>query len=85
MVKKLFSVYDSQTELFGQPIMAVNKGDVIRQFTVIVNDGTSQYSLHVMDYSLFELGEFDESTGLFSPLTAPARVCMASELVKPKE
>ena len=80
-MKKLFCVYDSQTTMFGPPILGINKGDVIRQFTVLVNDGQSQFSKHPMDFALFEIGDYDELTGAIVTLPAPVRICLANELL----
>lgn len=80
-MKKLFCVYDSQTTMFGPPILGINKGDVIRQFTVLVNDGQSQFSKHPMDFALFEIGDYDESTGSIAPVAVPVRIITANELL----
>jgi hypothetical protein len=42
MKYQIFSIYDSQTELFEAPVTAVNKGDFIRQWSSLINDGQSR-------------------------------------------
>lgn len=80
MISHFFSVYDSKVEVFMAPWNAVNKGQAIRTFSDLVNDSNHPWSKHIEDYSLFELGTFDDSCAKFELLKAPERVALAIEL-----
>ncbi len=59
-----FTVRDSAAEAFMRPFFAQSKGAAIRSFADQVNDtdGNPIWQ-HPEDYTLFELGTFDELTG----------------------
>ena len=67
MNKKFYSLLDSKIGAFLNPFTATNDGEAIRLFTTWVNDTTneSNISKYPADYSLFFIGEFDDSTGNF--------------------
>ncbi len=62
-----FTIRDSAAEAFMRPFFAQSKGAAIRSFSDEVNGGDSPISQHPEDYTLFELGVFDELTGRLSP------------------
>lgn len=69
MILYMFSVKDSATEQFSNPMFMMANGQAIRGFSDEVNkqDAANPLFLHPDDYSLYSLGEFDTSTGSFSP------------------
>lgn len=69
---KLYSVYDSVAEVWGKPFPMKNKGEAIRGFTQAVNDQSTQLYLHPEDYTLFEIGEWDDDTGTI--IMHPAKI-----------
>ena len=58
----MFTVYDSKAEAYLQPWGNKTKGQAIRMFTDTVRDEKSNFNKHPEDYTLFEIGEYDEST-----------------------
>lgn len=70
MITKLFSVYDSKSEAYMQPFHAPSKGAAIRSFSDCLSDPSHPFAKHPGDYSLFELGSYDDSTASFSILEA---------------
>lgn len=76
---KVFSVYDSKVESYSPPLCAKAKGEALRQFADLVNDGTSPISRHPGDYTLFELASFNESTGQIVPHPTPLSLGVAIE------
>ena len=65
MITKIFSVYDSKAEVFGKPFFSGTKGLALRSFTEISNDSASEIGKYPADFTLFELGEYDDSNGSF--------------------
>ena len=82
MVIKMFSLYDSKAEVFGVPFFMNATGLAVRAFTDLVNDPKSAPSRYPSDFSLFELGSFDDSKALYSPLQAPLCLGVGSSFVK---
>lgn len=71
----VFCVHDLKAKVFMQPWCAVNDAVAVRHFTSSVNadagDRSSAISINPEDFTLFRVGEFDDHTGLVSPLEAP--------------
>lgn len=68
MEKVVCSVRDSAAEIFGQPFFVPSRGVALRSFADEVNRAAVDNALnqHPEDFILYELGVFDESTGLFN-------------------
>lgn len=62
---KMFSVYDKKAECFSQPFFMKATGLALRGFCDMINSGEkNQYSAHPEDFDLYELGTWDEETGV---------------------
>lgn len=83
MISRVFSVYDSAARSYSQPFYAAGRSVAFRMFEKLVNDGQSTVSQWPKDFSLFELGSFNDETAVFIFLDAPERVCDAMSLVRP--
>jgi hypothetical protein len=65
MIKKVFTVFDEKSEAYLQPFFLDTLGQAQRAMTDCVNDVNHQFCRHTSDYTLFQLGTFDDSNGLF--------------------
>lgn len=63
MKKLIFTVYDEKSEAYLQPFFLDTIGQAQRAVTDCVNDSNHQFGRHPSDYTLFQLGEYDDSTG----------------------
>jgi len=63
MIHKMFTVYDSKSETYTPPFFDHAPGRALRTFSDCCNDSGHQFGKHPEDYTLFECGEFDDSTG----------------------
>jgi len=70
MLTKVFTVYDSKMEAYLAPFYAQAQGSAIRMFSDSINDKNHAFGKHPEDYTLFEIGSYDELTGTLIPLTA---------------
>lgn len=84
MILKVFSVYDVKAEAYLQPFFMTSKGQAVRGFTDLLNDGQSQFSKHPGDFTLFELGSFDDSNGFFTSNTVPIPIGCGNEFLNNK-
>jgi len=64
---KIFSIYDSKAEAYLKPFFAVTRGVALRSFTTACQDESSDFHQYAGDYTLFEIGMFDERTGVLTP------------------
>ena len=65
---KMYTCYDSKAETYTKPLFHHSKGEAIRAFSDQVNDQSNPNNLiakHPHDFSLFELGEYDERSAKF--------------------
>ena len=69
MKHKIFTIHDVKADAYFPPFYLPNKSMAIRQFGDMVNDENSQISKHPADYTLFELGEWDDNNADFVELT----------------
>lgn len=60
-----FTIYDSKTESYREPVFAVNEHDLIRQFTDVMskNKEKNPYYQNAEDYSIFKIGEYNFKKG----------------------
>lgn len=81
MKLKVFAIHDSKAEAYLQPFFMANKGTAIRAITDILQQKDHQFTKYPEDFTLFELGEYDDSNGHMLPYPTPIALCKAIELV----
>ena len=62
MKHKIFSVYDSKAKAYLPPFFLHEEGMAIRGFTTAVNDKSHAFGQYPADYTLFNIGAFDDAT-----------------------
>lgn len=68
---KIYSIYDSKAEAYLQPLFANTNGVAIRIFSEAVSDENHAFNKYAADYTLFEIGTFDENSGNIEGLKTP--------------
>lgn len=76
---KIYSVYDCKAEAYLQPMFMQSNGVAVRSFTAAVSDSKHDFCKFAEDYTLFELGEFDDADASFHMLATPNSLGKASE------
>ena len=71
MIYRIFTVYDQQAKAHITPFFLPQEGQAIRTFSDMVNNPDHQFGMHPEDYTLMELGIFDEEEAAFSLLEVP--------------
>lgn len=79
---KIYCVYDCKVEAFGTPFFFKTKGDALRGFSEVSNDIKTQIGKYPADFTLFEMGDYDESKGKFVIYSTPTSIACAIEFVK---
>ena len=64
MKMHILSVYDKATAAYLQPIFTNSKGSVLRQLTDLVKDSSHPFGQHPEDYTLYDLGFWDDNAGI---------------------
>lgn len=60
---KIFTVYDSKAEIYMQPVFFQTTGQCLRSVADAVNSNDHVFSKYPADFTLFEVGMFDDSNG----------------------
>lgn len=63
MIYDLFAIYDDKAEAFLPPFILPNENMAKRVFADCVNSDAHQFGQNPGDYTLFRLGQFDDSSG----------------------
>ena len=78
MKLKIYAVYDSAVGAYMQPFFMQSKGVALRSWLEAANDEKTQFNKHPADFTLFELGEYDELSGTFE--NHPAKLNLGTAL-----
>ena len=62
---KVFAIYDAKAESYLPPFHMTATGLALRAFQDMACDKSHQIGQHPEDYTLFELGEFDQFKGQY--------------------
>lgn len=76
-MKRIFALHDSKAEAFTAPIFEVSRGVAIRSFQAEVKNKDSKLCQHAEDFTLYELGGYDEQHAGFQLLASPEVVARA--------
>lgn len=60
------SIHDSASESYGRPFMVQARGEAVRLFGDLANDLDHPVGQHPDHYTLYVVGEFDQSSGVVS-------------------
>lgn len=82
MIQVIVSVKDSAAQAFGRPVFVPAVPVAIRSFRDEVNreGSTDDLARHPDDFELYELGSFDDSTGIITLVDAPRMLARAKDL-----
>lgn len=83
MILLVYSVYDSKVQAYATPFLQRSKGEALRGFQEAANNSEINISRHPADYSLMELGTYDDQVGQFKNHTAPLNLGLASQYKNP--
>lgn len=79
MTHKIFSIFDNAAEAYLPPFFAVSRGFAIRIFENCIADVNHQFNKHAEDFTIFELGEWDDTNTQFTLAKTPISLGKANE------
>lgn len=85
MKLKAFSIYDVKSEAYSPPFFQNTVGLAVRMFTEAANDPETRIAKYPTDFTLMEIGTFDDSSGTIKPHEANIPLGAALEYVQPKQ
>jgi len=78
----LCTVKDRAADAYGRPMFVPSTGIAIRSFSDEINRASEDNQMynHSDDFDLYELGEFDDNTGLFSLHDQPKLLTLGKQV-----
>jgi len=82
MKQIICTVKDRAADAYGRPMFVPSAGVAIRSFSDEINRNNADNQLynHPDDFDLYELGEFDDNTGLFSLHEQPKLLSLGKQV-----
>jgi len=82
MIQYICTVKDRAADAFGRPMFVPSTGVAIRSFSDEINRNNADNQLynHPDDFDLYELGSFDDNTGLFSLHEQPKLLSLGKQV-----
>ncbi len=77
----MFTIFDSKVGAYSQPFFSPTKGSALRMFIDNSNSSSSNINKHPEDYTLFQMGDFDDATASYEPLATPLSLGVAIEFI----
>lgn len=69
MIRPMFAVFDEKSKAFGNPFTSTNNDTAKRSFNAAASDPKTEMFMFSSDYTLYCIGEYDDNTGVITPLT----------------
>jgi hypothetical protein len=70
----VYCLYDNKVESYNQPMFYLEEKTCFEALDYFINSEEGK-EVNPVDYELFKLGEYDNSTGKFELLDAPKHLC----------
>jgi hypothetical protein len=82
MKQIICTVKDRAADAYGRPMFVPSAGVAIRSFSDEINRNNAENQLfnHPDDFDLYELGEFDDNTALFSLHEQPKLLSLGKQV-----
>lgn len=81
-MNRIISVRDEKAGVYMKPHFGLHMGAILREWEQVVNAPDSIFSKFPEDFTLFELGTFDDETGNILAHTPPRQLSTAREVQK---
>lgn len=82
MIYNVYAIYDRKAAVYSQPFYCPNDQVAMRMLSAMVNDRSTQISAFPEDFSLHQLGTFNDASGVFVTPKEPVPLINANSLVK---
>jgi len=79
---KVFAIYDCKAKAFLTPFFARNSAIALRMFERGANEENTDFHRFAADYTLFEIGEWNETEGELLMYQAKVSLGVAIEFLK---
>lgn len=85
MVQKMFSIFDKKGRVFSPPRAAVNYLVLRREIKHELAKHASMVAANAADYDIYDVGSWDDATGVFEMINPPLVKHSLAEILKEDE
>ncbi len=85
MQTTIFTVYDDKAEAYLPPFFLNTVGEALRAFSELANDPNHAFCKYPSDFTLFQIGTFDNGNCSFELLPTPTAIGKAIEYKTPRQ
>lgn len=85
MINNVYAIFDIKSESYTQPSFMQNDAVARRSVHHLIENPGSTYHSHPEDYTLYNLGTYDERTGTFDLLTDYYPVAKFLDIIAEKQ
>ena len=85
MKHSICAIRDSAIEAYMRPFTAQTPGQAHRLFVDEVRREGSEIGAHPEDYAIYHLADFDDNTGMITPIDPPKCIQRAIEVIQNSE
>lgn len=78
MIQGVFAVYDLKLRAYMTPFFMSNREVAVRAFATAVNEQGTQLHAHPSDFTLFQLGSFNDELGVIEMLQEHVNLGLAA-------
>lgn len=83
MILGVYTIFDTACSVADRPMVARSDGELLRVFSDLCVSAEHRFGQHPEHYSLFKIGEFDDTKMFIVPLeTGPECLATGIEMVK---
>lgn len=82
MIINMYVTFDAKAKLYSRPFYTQTRGMAIRTFADIANDKDHPIGRHPEDYTLYEIGTFDDVSGKIEHFKEYESLGLASAYLK---
>lgn len=82
MILKAFAIYDNIAGAYNQPFFTHNRGTAIRSLVNEMQKPDNPLSKNPDHFALFELGEYNDENGRFTPAEVPTSLGLVQEFIQ---
>lgn len=79
---KVYTVYDSAVQAYDKPFVLRNKGEALRSWQEVANNKETMICKRPSEFTLFEIGEWDDLTGVISLYETKMSLGLAADFQK---
>ena len=85
MITLAFAIYDEKAKAYNPPFFQSQIGQAIRTFSDLAKDPKTSIYAHQEDYSLYHIGQYDDSDAKLSNKSEPAILAKATDFNEPNK